>query len=222
MKRILTAAVALAALAASTQAQATDFILSNNFTNPNYLNFRITYSDATTTSAFLEHVVGNSTFTDNFFFAPVYLASVGGGSATTNTSASLDFSVPNGLTITGYALTPEIQAALQSAFVSPDYSAQLATINAYLAGSPPVVYSQAGTGNTEQQLLSNVPLSAANFYKITVSGTGTAGGSLYNGNLSATAVPEPATWAMMLVGFGAVGFGMRRRRKEQPKVRFAF
>jgi hypothetical protein len=27
------------------------------------------------------------------------------------------------------------------------------------------------------------------------------------------AVPEPATWAMMLVGFGAVGFSMRRRRR---------
>ena len=27
------------------------------------------------------------------------------------------------------------------------------------------------------------------------------------------AVPEPATWAMMLVGFGAVGAGMRRRKK---------
>ena len=26
------------------------------------------------------------------------------------------------------------------------------------------------------------------------------------------AVPEPATWAMMLVGFGAIGFSMRRRR----------
>lgn len=25
-------------------------------------------------------------------------------------------------------------------------------------------------------------------------------------------VPEPSTWAMMLVGFGAIGFGMRRRR----------
>ena len=27
------------------------------------------------------------------------------------------------------------------------------------------------------------------------------------------AVPEPATWAMMLIGFGAVGAGMRRRWK---------
>ena len=28
-----------------------------------------------------------------------------------------------------------------------------------------------------------------------------------------TAVPEPGTWAMMLLGFGATGFAMRRRRK---------
>lgn len=28
-----------------------------------------------------------------------------------------------------------------------------------------------------------------------------------------TVVPEPSTWAMMLLGFGAVGFAMRRRRK---------
>lgn len=28
------------------------------------------------------------------------------------------------------------------------------------------------------------------------------------------AVPEPATWALMLVGFGAIGFGMRRRENK--------
>lgn len=32
-------------------------------------------------------------------------------------------------------------------------------------------------------------------------------------------VPEPSTWAMMLIGFGAVGLAMRRRRKEgSPKL----
>ena len=30
--------------------------------------------------------------------------------------------------------------------------------------------------------------------------------------VSVAAVPEPATWAMMLLGFGAIGFAMRRRR----------
>lgn len=95
-------------------------------------------------------------------------------------------------------------------------------INAYLAGPVVPVFFQAGVGDTEQQLLNFVPLSAANFYRISISGEGTAPSAVYSGNLSSTAVPEPGTWAMMLAGFGAVGFAMRRRRKEQPKVRFAF
>jgi hypothetical protein len=36
------------------------------------------------------------------------------------------------------------------------------------------------------------------------------------------AVPEPATWALMIVGFGTVGAAMRRRRSaERTTVRFA-
>jgi choice-of-anchor C domain-containing protein len=37
-------------------------------------------------------------------------------------------------------------------------------------------------------------------------------------------VPEPATWAMMLFGFGAIGFAMRRRKdpKGVRRVRLAY
>lgn len=34
-------------------------------------------------------------------------------------------------------------------------------------------------------------------------------------------VPEPATWAMMIAGFGAIGFAMRRGRRTSPTVAFA-
>ncbi|MBN8807449.1 MAG: FxDxF family PEP-CTERM protein [Sphingomonas sp.] len=37
-------------------------------------------------------------------------------------------------------------------------------------------------------------------------------------NVSLAAVPEPATWAMMMLGFGMVGYGLRRR---SAKVAFA-
>ena len=36
-----------------------------------------------------------------------------------------------------------------------------------------------------------------------------------------SAVPEPATWAMMIVGCGAVGFSMRRRHKAVTRVPYA-
>ena len=34
-------------------------------------------------------------------------------------------------------------------------------------------------------------------------------------------VPEPATWAMMMLGFGAMGAAMRRRTKVNARIRFA-
>jgi hypothetical protein len=40
--------------------------------------------------------------------------------------------------------------------------------------------------------------------------------ALFGIAISTAAVPEPATWAMMMLGFGAVGYAMRRR----PATRF--
>ena len=36
------------------------------------------------------------------------------------------------------------------------------------------------------------------------------------------AVPEPSTWAMMMMGFGAVGLGLRRRKPEAKRLRVAY
>lgn len=41
-------------------------------------------------------------------------------------------------------------------------------------------------------------------------------------NIATTAaVPEPATWAMMVLGFASVGFAMRRRKSVKTTVQFA-
>ena len=61
----------------------------------------------------------------------------------------------------------------------------------------------------------------------------TGGGSyfetyIYDGPANATfttdvssPVPEPATWAMMTLGFGALGFAMRRKHKVATRINFA-
>ena len=51
--------------------------------------------------------------------------------------------------------------------------------------------------------------------------TGGSGPAYFGGNLNIEAVPEPATWAMMLLGFGVIGFGMRRRQSTRTRVTYA-
>ncbi len=60
--------------------------------------------------------------------------------------------------------------------------------------------------------LANAAL-AVGSYTFSFSGNnGNTGGAL-TGNVTITPLPEPATWAMMLLGFGAIGLTIRSRRK---------
>lgn len=77
------------------------------------------------------------------------------------------------------------------------------------------------SGFSELRQILNIPVTAGT-QTVMVSGTGGTDGS-YSGVLSfrgAGAVPEPATWAMMIFGFGAIGATMRRR-KSANRISFA-
>jgi hypothetical protein len=68
-------------------------------------------------------------------------------------------------------------------------------------------------GATEQFSASNVPITGGQLNTIVVTGTSRGNGS-YGGNLTftPTAVPEPATWALMFLGFAGIGWTLRRKR----------
>jgi hypothetical protein len=55
--------------------------------------------------------------------------------------------------------------------------------------------------------------SVAGLWTITVEGTANTDAG-YSGDLRFTAVPEPTTWALFILGFGALGFAMRRRNAQ--------
>ena len=117
-------------------------------------------------------------------------------------------------------------------FVTPTgFNLTSATISSSTAGMDPatnidftsvvlnnVDFSTVLTGVTEFRQLLNQALVANATNTLTVSGT-TGGNGSYGGSLvfaNAAPVPEPAAWALMILGFGVAGYALRRR----PGVRF--
>jgi hypothetical protein len=77
-------------------------------------------------------------------------------------------------------------------------------------GGPYELIKEFDNGIAEFWNLSSLFLEAGT-YQLTISGDNTSTGSL-GGTVTINSVPEPGTWAMMLLGFGAAGYAMRRRR----------
>jgi hypothetical protein len=73
-------------------------------------------------------------------------------------------------------------------------------------------YSTTGSADTLSLL---VPFAGSGNYRVSFGGTAPPEGAAVSGNLTfrVVAVPEPASWAMMLLGFGAVGSMLRRQRR---------
>ena len=84
-------------------------------------------------------------------------------------------------------------------------------VSLYTAGN---VLVGSGTTAGSSASLFNVPLAAGApyYFRVTGTGSGSAGG-IYSFLASATAVPEPGTYAMMFAGLGIVALmGLRRRQ----------
>jgi hypothetical protein len=147
--------------------------------------------NGTFAGAFFNTGIAAGAFTDMFTFT---LPTTGLGSGTVTTSASL-FQSPNDLDFT-------------SVFINGTMAA----------------LTKLDGGLFEVAFANSLPITAGQLNTLTVNGVSRGGGA-YGGQLSfipsAAAVPEPATWAMMILGMGAVGFAMRRRSKVRTTVKFA-
>ncbi len=87
--------------------------------------------------------------------------------------------------------------------------------------SDSVTHSTGSNANLGWQLYSKnftATGSSATLNFTNTAGAGNEGVFLDAVSISA-AVPEPSTWAMMFLGFGAIGFGMRKRKAAQGETR---
>lgn len=142
------------------------------------------------------------------FGSSSYLSVLGGASAT-------------------YSLASLLPSAIQFDWGSLDsYNTLTVTTTGggsfvYVPGAQNFPGSEGSNGN---QVLTNTngrfTFAAASGQRITGLNFASSQNSFEVDNLAVSgAVPEPATWAMMIGGFGAVGFAMRRRK---ARTGFAF
>jgi len=98
--------------------------------------------------------------------------------------------------------------------------------NLVLADGDGIVCTTRGVGTcgaNETWSANNVLITGGDLNTIEVSGLSRGLGS-YGGNLTftpRTAVPEPGTWGLMLLGFGAIGWQIRRSKRNGSIAQFA-
>jgi hypothetical protein len=150
----------------------------------------------------------------------------GGGCVAGTSTASVtdNVNVPNRVQFDDTNASAGGQTAWFNFFVAPS---ALGTFSATVATYPvsTVTLLELLTGGTSTTvggtLLTSTPgtqltygnLTANTWYTFRYTANMSTGGSISGNAAFYPAVPEPATWGMMLLGFAGMGFAMRRRRR---------
>lgn len=116
----------------------------------------------------------------------------------------------NASTIINIALEP-LSGGVQFQNVFLGTEAFTLTTVPVLVGGLPVFQNGVQLFTQFAQLQTTIGGTGPQDLAIRVVGTSLSDVGSFNGQVNINAVPEPATWAMLLVGFGAVGYSMRRR-----------
>lgn len=202
----LISAAAVAVASTGTAAGAVTVITPNTVVHPTpgqTATFFASGVSGPISATFGDTGIPTGTFTDNFEFT-IDQSGTGSGSVTTS------------VTVNG------IHGVLDLDFISVIVNGLTATaVYRDALGNVCTNYNVGTCGATETFAINNVPILAGVLNTISITGYSRGNGS-YGGQATFTpSVPEPATWAMMLVGFGAVGFGMRRARKSARALQVA-
>jgi hypothetical protein len=127
------------------------------------------------------------------------------------------FQTINGLTIGDtYAVTFYQAGAQQHGFSGITTESWQVSLGAQTKDSPTLTNASEGFTGWSSDTLDFTATSTSEVLSFLAEGTGGSGEppfALLDG-VSLTQVPEPATWTMMLVGFGALGTAVRSRRKQ--------
>ena len=202
MRRSILMALGATALATTSAANATSFIGSTGGC----------FGTACTPTSTATLVNGGSTLTFNsgtFNQADSngFLA-IGSGNPPTDT---LGLFTLTGTTGTSVYNTP---FTLLVNFTSPTAVSGNGTFFSTITGS--VTDSNAGGVFVDFDNTAHMFTSASGPFTLTVNDLGVSNNGIatpITGIIRTQAVPEPATWAMMLLGFAGIGFAMRRRRQ---------
>ena len=113
-----------------------------------------------------------------------------------------------------YSITLSTTAVSSASDIDFFSSADCAGCGIFLSGGDIVGMLQLGADidndDVNEDYRLDTGLLADGSYTLTFVGRGSGS---FGGAVAFSAVPEPSTWGMMLLGFGAVGFAMRRRRR---------